>query len=145
MTIPSSRPALRQSAARSLLRARRFNATLAQGEGVPFAALADREGVMREAGVITSQAVLIAIGIDWEQTARLEPEQEIAPARSALAVGELDRQYLAAADRRDLAEARRDLAAWLAKWSAKYSKLTSWGRRQYRRDAHLLSPAAPAP
>ena len=29
-----------------LLRARRFNATLAQGEGVPFAALADREGVV---------------------------------------------------------------------------------------------------
>jgi putative transposase len=29
-------------------------------------------------------------------------------------------------DRRDLAEARRDLAAWLAKWSGKYSKLTSW-------------------
>jgi hypothetical protein len=32
---------------RLLLRARRFNATLAQGEGVPFAALADREGVSR--------------------------------------------------------------------------------------------------
>src|SRR6202022_4490741 len=30
-----------------LLRARCFNATLAQGEGVPFAALADREGVSR--------------------------------------------------------------------------------------------------
>ena len=30
-----------------LLRARRFNATLAEGEGVPFAALADREGVSR--------------------------------------------------------------------------------------------------
>jgi site-specific DNA recombinase len=30
-----------------LLRARRFNATLAQGEGVPFAALAEREGVSR--------------------------------------------------------------------------------------------------
>jgi putative transposase len=29
-------------------------------------------------------------------------------------------------DRRDLPEARRDLAAWLAKWSAKYSKLTGW-------------------
>jgi transposase-like protein len=29
-------------------------------------------------------------------------------------------------DRRDLAEARRDLAAWLAKWSAKYAKLTGW-------------------
>jgi hypothetical protein len=32
---------------RLLLRARRFNATLAQGEGVPFAALAQREGVSR--------------------------------------------------------------------------------------------------
>jgi DNA invertase Pin-like site-specific DNA recombinase len=30
-----------------LLRARRFNATLAQGEGVPFAVLAEREGVSR--------------------------------------------------------------------------------------------------
>jgi site-specific DNA recombinase len=32
---------------RLLLRARRFNATLAHGEGVPFAALAQREGVSR--------------------------------------------------------------------------------------------------
>jgi site-specific DNA recombinase len=30
-----------------LLRARQFNATLAEGEGVPFAALAEREGVSR--------------------------------------------------------------------------------------------------
>src|SRR6202011_3110392 len=29
-------------------------------------------------------------------------------------------------DRRDLTEARRDLAAWLAKCSGKYSKLTGW-------------------
>jgi putative transposase len=29
-------------------------------------------------------------------------------------------------DRRDLAEVRRDLATWLAKWQAKYPKLTSW-------------------
>src|SRR6266700_3250857 len=29
-------------------------------------------------------------------------------------------------DRRDLSEARRDLAAWLAKWSGKYPKLTGW-------------------
>jgi hypothetical protein len=29
-------------------------------------------------------------------------------------------------DRRDLAEARRDLAAWLAKWQATYPKLGSW-------------------
>jgi len=29
-------------------------------------------------------------------------------------------------DRRDLAEARRDLAAWLARWQGKYPKLTGW-------------------
>ena len=48
-------------------------------------------------------------------------------------------------DRRDLIEARRDLAAWLAKGSSKYSKLTGLGRRQYRRDTDLLPVAAPAP
>jgi putative transposase len=30
-------------------------------------------------------------------------------------------------DRRDLPDTRRDLAAWLAKWSGKYHKLTGWG------------------
>jgi transposase-like protein len=29
-------------------------------------------------------------------------------------------------DRRDLSEVRRDLAAWLSKWQAKYPKLTGW-------------------
>jgi putative transposase len=29
-------------------------------------------------------------------------------------------------DRRDFAEARRDLAAWLAKWQATYPKLCGW-------------------
>ena len=29
-------------------------------------------------------------------------------------------------DRRDLAEARRDLAAWLTKWQSTYPKLCSW-------------------
>ena len=29
-------------------------------------------------------------------------------------------------DRRDLAEVRRDLAAWLTKWQGKYSKLCNW-------------------
>jgi len=29
-------------------------------------------------------------------------------------------------DRRDLSEVRRDLAAWLGKWSGKYPKLTGW-------------------
>jgi hypothetical protein len=34
---------------------------------------------------------------DAEQTALLEPQQKIAPARSALVIGELDCQYLAPA------------------------------------------------
>jgi transposase-like protein len=29
-------------------------------------------------------------------------------------------------DRRDLAEARADLAQWLTKWAARYPKLTAW-------------------
>jgi putative transposase len=29
-------------------------------------------------------------------------------------------------DRRDLAEARQDLAVWLAKWQSKYAKLCEW-------------------
>jgi len=29
-------------------------------------------------------------------------------------------------DRRDLAEARADLGAWLAKWAARYPRLTGW-------------------
>ena len=29
-------------------------------------------------------------------------------------------------DRRDIAEVRRDLAAWLGKWGGKYPKLTGW-------------------
>jgi putative transposase len=32
-------------------------------------------------------------------------------------------------DRRDLAEARRDLAAWLSKWQGKYPKLCDWVER----------------
>jgi hypothetical protein len=44
-----------------------------------------------QAGMIVGHDKLHAV-----QTARLEPEQKITPARSALAVGELDRQHLAA-------------------------------------------------
>jgi putative transposase len=29
-------------------------------------------------------------------------------------------------DRRDLAEARADLSAWLAKWAGRYPRLTDW-------------------
>ena len=36
-------------------------------------------------------------------------------------------------DRRDLAEVRRDIAAWLAKWQAKYPKLCAWWRTTSRK------------
>jgi hypothetical protein len=45
-----------------------------------------------QAGMIVGHDKLDAV-----QTACLQPQQEIAPARSALAVGELDRQHLTAA------------------------------------------------
>src|SRR5215469_4464566 len=45
-----------------------------------------------EPGVIIGDDELDAV-----QTTRLEPGKEIPPARSALAIGELDRQYLTAA------------------------------------------------
>jgi putative transposase len=36
-------------------------------------------------------------------------------------------------DRRDLVEVRRDIAAWLGKWQAKYPKLCAGWRRTSRR------------
>lgn len=139
---------------------------------------------VREAGVIASQAVLVAIGIDWEGR-RQVLAVELANRESRSAWKEFlvqlkarglhgvefvvsdDHQGLKAAirevlsaavwqrcyvhflrnaldyvprkvdddclqelrwmyDRRDLAEVRRDLAQWLAKWQAKYPKLTAW-------------------
>src|SRR5436309_12026011 len=168
----------------------RLDASLAQfagrplAEAFPYVILDARYERVREAGVITSQAVLIAIGIDWDgrrqvlavelanresrsswrdfllrlkargrHGAELVVADDHAGLRAAL------REVLAEAayqrcyvhflrnaldhvprrvdddclqelrwlyDRRDLIEARRDLAAWLAKWSSKYSKLTGW-------------------
>jgi len=48
-------------------------------------------------------------------------------------------------DRRDLAEVKRDLAQWIAKWQAKYPKLVNWVEDKYRGDAELLSAAACPP
>ena len=139
---------------------------------------------VREAGIITSQAVLIAIGVDWEgrrqvlsvdlanrESASSWKDFLQAPKDRGLkgvefvvsddhpglkkAVAEVlsgafwQRCYVHFLrnaldyvprkvdddcllelrwmyDRRDLSEVRRDLAAWLAKWSGKYPKLTSW-------------------
>ena len=70
------------------------------GEAYPYLILDARYERVREGGVIASQAVLVAIGVDWEGR------------RQVLAV--------------DLGEVRRDLAAWLGKWQAKYARLCSW-------------------
>ena len=153
-------------------------------EAYPYLILDARYERVREGGVIASQAVLIAIAVDWDgrrQVLAVElanresrsswrdflagPEQrglygvefvvsddhaglkaairEVLPEaawqrcyvhflRNALdyvprkvdddCLQELRWFY----DRRELAEVRRDLAAWLAKWQAKYPKLCAW-------------------
>src|SRR5208282_94146 len=153
-------------------------------EAFPYLILDARYERVREAGVIASQAVLIAIGIDWDgrrqvlavELANRESRSswrdflvrlkarglhgvEFAVAddhaglraalREALTEAAYQRCYVHFLrnaldyvprrvdddclqeprwlyDRRDLAEARRDLAAWVAKWSGKYAKLTGW-------------------
>jgi putative transposase len=153
-------------------------------EAYPYLILDARYERVREAGVIRSQAVLIAIGIDWEgrrsilavdlanRESRSSWKEFLlalkqrglsgvefvvaddhaglrAALRETLPEAAYQRCYVHFLrnalddvprkvdddclqelrwlyDRRDLAEARRDLAAWLAKWSAKYPKLTSW-------------------
>ena len=168
----------------------RLDASLAQfagrplAEAFPYLILDARYERVREAGVIASQAVLIAIGIDWDgrrqvlavELANRESRSSWrdfllglkarglhgvefvvaddhaglrAALREVLAEAACQRCYVHFLvnaldhvprrvdddclqelrwlyDRRDLIEARRDLAAWLAKWSSKYSKLTGW-------------------
>jgi transposase-like protein len=153
-------------------------------EAYPYLILDARYERVREAGVIRSQAVLIAIGIDWDgrrsilavdlanRESRSSWKEFLlglkqrglsgvefvvaddhaglrAALRETLSEAAYQRCYVHFLrnaldyvprkvdddclqelrwlyDRRDLAEARRDLAAWLAKWSAKYPKLASW-------------------
>ncbi|HWV08201.1 MAG TPA: IS256 family transposase [Pseudomonas sp.] len=154
------------------------------GEAYPYLILDARYERVREGGVIASQAVLVAIGVDWEgrrqvlavDLANRESRsswkdfllalkgrglhgvefvvsddhpglraaiREVLPEaawqrcyvhflRNALdyvprrvkddCLQELRWMY----DRRDLAEVRRDLAAWLGKWQARYAKLCGW-------------------
>jgi transposase-like protein len=139
---------------------------------------------VREAGIVASQAVLIAIGIDWNgrrqilavemanresrsswkdfliqmKTRGLHGVEFIvaddhAGLRAAIrevlpeaayqrcyvhflrnALDHLPRKHADDClqelrwlyDRRDLAEAKADLAAWLSKWSGRYARLTGW-------------------
>lgn len=153
-------------------------------EPFPYLILDARYEKVREGGVVTAQAVLVAVGIDWDGRRQiLAVEMASRESRSAwrdflvglkarglkgvelvvsddhaglvAAIGEVIPEaawqrcyvhFLRNAldhlprkhgddclqelrwlyDRRDLAEARADLAAWLAKWSARYPRLTSW-------------------
>ena len=153
-------------------------------EPYPYLILDARYEKVREAGVIRSRAVLIAIGINWEGQ-RQVLAVELAHRESASswkdfllrlkerglsgvefvvsddhaglkrAIGEVLSEavwqrcyvhflrnaldYLPRKadddclqelrwlyDRRDVAEAQRDLAGWLAKWQGKYPKLADW-------------------
>jgi putative transposase len=169
---------------------KRLDESLAQfasrplAEAYPYLILDARYERVREAGVIRSQAVLIAIGIDWDGrrgilAVELANRESLsswkafllglrqrglcgvefvvaddhaglrAALREVLPEAAYQRCYVHFLrnalddvprkvdddclqelrwlyDRRNLAEARGDLAAWLAKWSAKYPKLTGW-------------------
>jgi putative transposase len=169
---------------------KRLDASLAQfagrrlEEAYPYLILDARYERVREAGVIRSQAVLIAVAVGWDgrrsvlgvELANRESRSswrdfllglkerglhgiEFVVADDHAGLRAALREVLAAAacqrcyvhflrnaldyvprkvdddclqelrwlyDRRDLGEARRDLAAWLAKWQGKYPKLTSW-------------------
>jgi putative transposase len=153
-------------------------------EAFPYLILDARYERVREAGVIVSQAALIAVAVDWEGRRQIigvelsnresrsswrdflqtlkgrglhgvefvvsddhpglkKAIQEILPEaawqrcyvhflRNALdyvprkvdddCLQELRWFY----DRRELAEVRRDIAQWLAKWQGKYAKLCAW-------------------
>jgi putative transposase len=154
------------------------------GEPFPYLILDARYEKVREGGIVSSQAVLIAIGIDWDgrrqilavEMANRESRsswkdfllglrrrglhgvefvvaddhaglrasiREVLPEaafqrcyvhflRNALdhlprkadddCLQELRWLY----DRRSVDEARRDLAAWIAKWGSRYQKLVAW-------------------
>ncbi|MBN8945259.1 MAG: IS256 family transposase [Rhizobiales bacterium] len=139
---------------------------------------------VREAGIVTSQAVLIAVGIDWDgrrqilavemanresrsswkdflvrlrsrglQGVEFVVADDHAGLRAAIrevlteaayqrcyvhflrnALDHLPRKHADDClqelrwlyDRRDLTEAKADLAAWIAKWQARYPRLVAW-------------------
>jgi putative transposase len=169
---------------------KRLDASLAEFAGrrleepYPYLILDARYERVREAGVIRSRAVLIAVAIGWDgrrsilavELANRESRSSWrdfllglkerglhgvefvvaddhaglrAALREVLAEAAYQRCYVHFLrnaldhvprkvdddclqelrwiyDRRDLAEARRDLAAWLGRWQAKYPKLTGW-------------------
>jgi putative transposase len=168
----------------------------------PYLILDARYERIREGGVIVSQAVLVAVAVDWEgrrqmlavELANRESRsswrdfllslrkrglsgvefvvsddhaglkaaiREVLPEavwqrcyvhflRKALDYvprrvdDDCLRQLRWFYDRRELAEVRRDIEAWLSKWQVKYPKLCLGGRA-HRGDAFLLPSAARPP
>jgi putative transposase len=154
------------------------------GEPFPYLILDARYEKVREGGVVASQAVLIAIGVDWDgrrqilavEMANRESRSswkdfllglrnrglhgvEFVVADDHAGLRSAIREVLAEAafqrcyvhflrnaldhlprkadddclqelrwlyDRRSIDEARRDLAAWIAKWGVRYPKLVAW-------------------
>jgi len=159
-------------------------ATRPLNEVFPYLIVDARYERIREAGVIVSQAVLIAIGIDWDgrrqilgvELANRESRSSWSDFLRGLKARGLNGVELVVSDdhaglkaalrevlpeavwqrcyvhflrnaldyvprkvgddclqelrwlyaRRDLAEARSDLTAWLARWAGKYPRLTAW-------------------
>ena len=153
-------------------------------EPFPYLIIDARYEKVREAGVVMSQAVLIAVGIDWDGRRQIlgvdmasresrsswkdflvalkarglhgvefvvsddhagltKAIAEVLPEASwqrcyvhflRNALDHLPRKHADDClqelrwlyDRRDLTEAKADLATWLAKWPAKYPRLTHW-------------------
>ena len=153
-------------------------------EPYPYLILDARYEKVREGGIVTSQAVLIAVGIDWDgrrqilsvEMANRESRSswkefllglrarglhgvELVVADDHAGLRAAIREVLAEAafqrcyvhflrnaldylprkadddclqelrwlyDRRSVEEARRDLAAWVAKWGTRYPRLVAW-------------------
>jgi putative transposase len=153
-------------------------------EAYPYLIVDARYERVREGGVITRQAVLVAVAVDWEGRRQVlgvamanresrsswkdflsglrerglhgvefVVSDDHAGLKAAIrevlpealwqrcyvhflrnALDYLPRKHLDDClqelrwvyDRRDLSEARRDIAQWLAKWQAKYARLTAW-------------------
>ncbi len=153
-------------------------------EPFPYLILDARYEKVREGGIVTSQAVLIAVGIDWDgrrqilgvEMANRESHSvwktfllglrerglsgvELVVADDHAGLRTAIREVLSEAayqrcyvhflrnaldhlprkadddclqelrwlyDRRSVEEARRDLAAWIAKWEARYPRLVAW-------------------
>jgi putative transposase len=153
-------------------------------EPFPYLVLDARYEKVRDGGVVMSQAVLVAVGVDWDgrrqilavEMANRESRSswkdfllalrgrglngvELVVADDHAGLRSAVREVLAEAafqrcyvhflrnaldhlprkadddclqelrwlyDRRSVEEARRDLAAWIAKWGARYQKLVAW-------------------